>query len=88
MPRKTYKGTLRPQITLIEGGASIDWIDPITREVIWSESCRPKSDFSFASQIECNGDFTVKDGYFIDQDGKRHYIMQADLGIFGASMNN
>ena len=87
MPRKTYAGTLRPEITLIEGGASIDWIDPATREVIWSETCKPKSGFSFASQIECTGDFSTRDGYFIDKDGKRHFVMQADIGALGAKMN-
>ena len=86
MPRTNHTGTLRAEVTLIEGGASIDWIDPQTREVIWSETCKPKPGFSFASQIECMGDFCTRDGYFIDQDGKRHFVMYADIGLLGAIM--
>lgn len=87
MPRKTYTGTLRPEITLIDGGAVITWINPRTREAVWTESCTPKPGFSFASQIECTGEFCTRDGYFIDQDGKRHFVMQADIGALGAKMN-
>lgn len=86
MPPTTHTGTLRAEITLIEGGASIDWIDPQTREVVWSETCKPNPGFSFASQIECQGEFHIRDGYFIDQDGKRHFVMQADMGQLGAKM--
>lgn len=83
MPPKSHTGTLRAEVTLIDGGAQIKWVDPQTREVIWTETCTPKPGFSFGSQIQCTGNFTAEHGYFVDADNKRHLVLQAEPGTLG-----
>lgn len=65
----------------------LDWFDPQTMETVWTETCEPHAGFSFASQIVCSGEFRPASGFFIDSEGKRHFVMHADPGRLGAVMS-
>ena len=82
-----FTGTLRARITLIGGGVKIEWMDPRTLEVVWTETCTPKAGMSFVSQIECQGEFHPRSGFFMDENGKRHFVLNAEPGQLGAVMS-
>jgi hypothetical protein len=82
-----YNGTLRARVTLIEGGAKIEWFDPQTMETVWTETCTPRPGMAFVSQIECSGEFHPRAGFFMDGEGKRHFVLHADPGELGAVLS-
>lgn len=87
-PAKSHSGVLRPRIAILAmDHARVEWFDPESQTVIWTEECRPPNGWGFASQIVCSGDFSVQPGHFIDADGKRHYVLKADTGQLGALFN-
>lgn len=87
MAAAQYAGVLRPQITILSADrARVEWVDPATREVVWTEECSPRAGCAFVSQIECKGEFRPLPGYFVDADGKRHFVLAAEPGRLGAKM--
>lgn len=83
-PLKTYSGELRAKITILEPEeASIEWCDR-NGLVVWMETSKPREGMSFMSQIVCTGEFKTVPGYFVDEDGKRHFVMKCDPGELGA----
>lgn len=83
-PRKTYQGTLRPKITILgPEEARIEWCDR-DGNAIWTETAKPREGFSFMSQITCDGEFSTSPGYFVDEEGKRHFVMKCDTGKLGS----
>lgn len=83
-----HSGVLRAKITPLGGRAvKVEWFDPATLAVVWTETCDPADGMSFVSQIQCEGDFRTVSGFFIDGEGKRHFVMHADPGRLGATMS-
>lgn len=83
-PLKAYEGTLRPKITILdEEQAKVEWLDDVGT-VIWTETVKPRKGYSFMSQVTCTGKFNIAPGYFVDEDGKRHFVLNCDPGKLGA----
>ena len=87
-PLKSYSGTLRPRITPLGGNSTkVEWVNETDGSVVWVETCTPNDGFAFMSQIVCTGDFaTQTSSYFIDTEGKRHFVLHAEEGRLGAAM--
>ena len=82
--RKTYEGDLRPKITILsQNHAQVEWLDP-DGTVVWTEQCKPADGISFMSQVQCSGSFAIKPGYFVDANGKNHYVLKCEPGRLGA----
>lgn len=87
-PLKTYAGTLRPRITILGlEEAKVEWINT-EGVVVWTETSKPRQGYSFVSQITCVGEFATSPGYFVDEDGKRHFVMKCDPGRLGVPFGN
>ena len=86
--RTSHQGTLRAKVTLLGASAKIEWINHQTQEVVWTETCAPREGMAFVSQIECTGSFRPTGGYFVDASGKRHFVLNAEVGSLGAVMGN
>lgn len=79
---QSYQGTLRPRFTKLEENEfQVEWVNS-EGEVIWTETC-VLDDKSFVSQIECEGEFNLRQGHFF-KDGKRHFVMHVDPGLLGS----
>lgn len=91
-PRKFFQGTLRTKIKplgLMPEGFhhfEIEWVDSDTREVVWQERVKVPPGNAFVSQIEVTGYARPKDTFFVDEDGKRHFVLRAEPFSFGIQM--
>ena len=85
--RPNYSGTLRPKITILgEELLKIEWIhesEGRIDEIIWTETIKVKAGCSAVSQVVCSGHFEPKPGYFMDENGLRHFVMACDPGELG-----
>lgn len=96
--RTEYIGTLRPRITLLEeivengrrfNKFRVEWIEgEDVSNVIWKEEIKVPEDQSFVPQITGYGTYTKRGGFFVDEDNKRHFVIDAKEGIFGARGND
>ena len=91
--RKFFQGTLRPKIKPIgvdlQTGlfeVEVEWIEMQTNELVWKETIRIPPNQSAFSQIQSTGYAQPVDGCFVDENGKRHFVLRAEPGIFGARM--
>ena len=80
-----YQGTLRPRITVRDGQpVQVEWLAS-GGEIIWTENVILRDHRTFASQIECTGEFRIVPGHFVDDEGRRHFVLQAELGRLGVA---
>lgn len=86
-PPKEYTGTLRAKITILSiEKVQVEWFDPITREVVWTETAELRDGMvAMASQIVCTGEFRTAGGIHFDDEGRHHPYMHADMGMFGVA---
>ncbi len=84
-PPKMHLGVLRPLFRLFDDSAvlQVEWLDVETNKIVWTETIRPKAGMRAISQIVCSGEFQPMPGYFLDDDGRRHFVMHAEPGQLG-----
>lgn len=82
---KDYDGILRAKITILSlSSVKVEWFNVDTKEVVWTEeSTLIDGAVSVVSQIECTGHFKTVVGYFVDDRGLRHFVMNAETGHLG-----
>lgn len=90
-PRITFLGPVEVQ-KQIEGQAvsetyhhfKVEWIEGTNvSKVIWTEEIKVPKDYSFVPQIAGYGTFTKQGGFYVDEDNLRHFVMDAQVGLFG-----
>lgn len=91
-PLKQYAGTLRPRFTYLETitdkfgipyhTLKVQWVNA-EGVVIWTETAKCQDGHAFVSQITCVGEFSTSNTYYVDEDGKRHFVMKCDPGVLG-----
>lgn len=87
---KFFQGTIRPKIKplgidLATGFAEIEieWIEMQTNRRVFLETIKiPPKNAAF-SQIQCTGLSKPVDGIFVDEHGKRHFVLRAEPGELG-----
>ena len=81
---ETHQGILRPRITLLDDSKTviIEWCDVETDGVIWTEQITIPPARRAYSQIVCSGDFQTRPGFFVDNEGKRHFVVHAQPGVY------
>lgn len=91
--RTEYQGTLRPRITHLGPAENdpekhvvkVEWIegDDVNR-VVWTETAKVPNNQSFIPQIVGTGHFRPGPGILVDENNHRHFVLNAEGGLFGA----
>lgn len=99
--QESYVGNLRPRIfydgqVTIENGSvrafnlfRIEWIEgKNVSNVVFTESIKVPVGMSFVPQISAYGTHDKKTGFYVDENDKRHFVLDAKQGIFGNQMGS
>src|SRR5688572_10523385 len=67
----------------------VEWIEgDDVSSIVWTETVKVPEGQAFVPRITGYGTWTKRGGFYVDSERKRHFVIDAPVGVFGAAPGN